>query len=170
MFELLKLKGEIRLRRPPGQISKPFVLKNDETYFFSKEKFVSIARRGKFPSHFGSKTMKNYFKQEIHKNRPRGQVSHPCLLHNNEKVMFKREIHRNRPRGQISHPCLLKNNEKVIFKKEIRLHRLPGQISQPFLVKNAQKVIKTLSSKEKFTGVARRGKFPNHFCSKTMKK
>ena len=57
-FELLKLKGEIRLRRPPGQISQPFLLKNDE---------------------------KGIFKGEIRLRRPQGQISQPFLLKNDEK-------------------------------------------------------------------------------------
>ena len=72
--------GEIRLRRPQGQISQPFWFKNDE---------------------------KVIVKQEIHQNRPRGQISQPVLHQNSEQVIFIWEIHRNRPHGQIYQPCLL---------------------------------------------------------------
>ena len=49
--------GEIRLRRPQGQISQPFWFKNNE---------------------------KVIFKQDIHQNRPQGQISQPFLLKNDE--------------------------------------------------------------------------------------
>ena len=51
------LKGEIRLRRPPGQISQPCLLKNDETLF----------------------------KGGIRLRRPPGQISQPFLVKIDEK-------------------------------------------------------------------------------------
>ena len=58
VLNFLKLKAEIRLRRPPGQISHPFLLKNDE---------------------------KGIFEGEIRLRRPPGQISQPFLVKNDEK-------------------------------------------------------------------------------------
>ena len=56
------LKGEIRLRRPPGQISQPFLLKNYEQVIFEGE---------------------------IRLHRLPGQISQPLLVKNVQKVIKK---------------------------------------------------------------------------------
>jgi len=90
-LRFLNFKKGIRGQRPRGQNSQPFWLEKQWRSDFLNEKFVSIARGGKFPSHFCSKTMtKLFFKGEIRLHRLRGQITQPFLLKNVEKVICQR--------------------------------------------------------------------------------